>query len=119
MKQKIANWLIRIAAKLYPSAVEGFPIYGEPLKLGLRIHVSKKDIRKYRRMRPDIHSFRAAKRAIIEDTKNKIGMSISGTMAKKRLIHYDVETTSQGATVSGYIGVYVSKNKKKELGLGE
>lgn len=119
MKEQIANWLIRLAEKICPTIKPEATVWGIPTKLGLTIHIDKKDIRKYRREHSEIHSFRAAKRAIIDDTKKKIGMSISGTLAKRRLVHYDVDAKAQSATVSGYIGVYVSKMERKKLGFGK
>ena len=116
MKEKIANCLIWLASKIYPSSLDKIN-HEECVKLGLAIHVGKKDIRKFRKEHSEIRSFRTAKKAIINDTKNKIGMSIAGTIAKRNLIHYEVNSCSQSATVSGYIGVYVDKKKKEELGI--
>lgn len=116
MRQKLAEMLIRLAEWICPTIVPEETACGVPKKVGLSISIQKKDISKYRKTRENIHSFRQAKREIIKDTQKQIGMSICSTLANRRLIHFDVKEKPQSAIVSGYLGIYVSKNKVKEIG---
>lgn len=119
MRKKLAELLIRLAEWICPTIVPEETAWGVPKKVGLGLSISKKDISKYRKTHENIHSFRQAKREIIKDTQKQIGMSICSTLANRRLIHYDVHEKQQGAVVSGYLGIYVSKNMVKEIGAGE
>lgn len=118
MRKKLAELLIRLAELISPTIVPEEMACSVPKKLGLTILIDRKDIRKFRKANKEIRSFRQAKRECIKDTINKIGMSISATIAKRRLINFHVDEKAHSVIVSGYIGIYVSKNKVKEIGVG-
>lgn len=115
MKEKVAHWLIRLAEWICPTINPVADAWGVPKKLGLCYHVDKKDIRKYHKKHPEFHSSAAAKRALVKECMSNIGATIAGTLANEHLIHYETKVGMNDATISGYIGIYVSKKKASKI----
>lgn len=111
MRKMLANLLVRLARRIYPQKdfqlVEGF----EPKKLGIGYHITKNDVRKYRKDHPEYNSHRKALDALIEDTKKEIGTNIFAGIYKHNLIDYKINKTLYVADVRGTLNVYASKEK--------
>ena len=107
MKEKIANWLLSLARRLCPQKEFTLAEVYEPKKLGIGYHITKSDVREYRKHNHQFKSHRQALNAIIEDTKKEIGMNILAGAYKNELIDYKVRKTLYVADVTGDLYVYV------------
>ena len=116
MKERLANWLVKVARWIYPQKEFTLAEIKEPKKLGIGYHITKKDVREYRKNNPQIKSHREALAALIEDTKKEIGMNIFAGIYKNDLIDYKVRKTLYVADVTGELHVYAKK--KEETGTG-
>ena len=114
MKESIAKWLVSVARRLCPQKRFELAEVHEPKKLGIGYHISKADVRKYRKANPQFKSHRQALNALIEDTKKEIGMNILAGAYKNGLIKYNVRKTMYVADVVGDLYVYVNKEESGE-----
>lgn len=113
MKEKIANWLLRLARWLCPQKEFTLAEIHEPKKLGIGYHITKKDVRDYRKQNPQFKSHRQALNAMIEDTKKEILMNIMAGALHNELVNYKVRKTLYVADVTGDLYVYVPKEKNR------
>ena len=111
MRKHIANWLVSLARWLYPQKDFKLAESYEPKKLGIGYHITKNDVRKYRKQNPKFKSHREALNALIEDTKREIGMNILAGAYKNNLIDYKVRKTLYVADVKGSLNVYAPQKE--------
>lgn len=111
MKERIALWLVGIAKRLCPQKEFSLAEAHEPKKLGIGYHITKKDVREYRKHNPQFKSHRQALNALVEDTRKEIGMNIFAAVYKNNLIDYTVHKTPYVADVTGALYVYASKKE--------
>lgn len=109
MKKRLALFFLRIARRLDPQKEYKLEEIYEPKKLGIGYHITKKDVKEYRKHNPQFSSHRKALDAMIEDTKKEIGMNILAGAYKNNLINYKISKTLWVADVTGDIYVYVKK----------
>lgn len=113
MRKKLARWLLGLARKLDSQKEFVLAEVHEPKKLGIGYHISKRDVREYRKQNPKFKSHREALSALIEDTKKEIGMNILAGAYKNGVINYKVSRTLWTADVTGDLYVYV-KNEEHD-----
>lgn len=111
MKQRISRWLFSLAKRLDDAVVlENTP---EARPMGLCIHISKKDVRDFRKNHPDIKSHREGMRILIEEAKWRIAGAIGRGMMDKGVINFSTKKTLYVADVSGVAYVYGGKDKEQ------
>lgn len=115
MKKQLAQWLLRLAKRLDPQEEFVLADVHEPKKLGIGYHISKNDVKKYRKHNPKFKSHREALAALIEDIKKEIGMNILAGAYKNDLINYKIKKSLWTADVTGKLYVY-AKNEEREDG---
>ena len=110
MKKKLSEWLLRVAKKLNPQGViENVPEVEDykPMKIGMRVTVDKKDIRKYKF---DNHvSEREARKAMISEAKRQIRNHVIDVITKDSLIEYVSAQEGKDMYVEGHLKVYIKK----------
>jgi len=109
MKKKIAQWLLRLAKRLDPQKEFILADQYEPKALGIGYHITKNDVREYRKHNPEIKSHREGLKRLIEDQKKEIGTNIFAAIYKNDLIDYNVKKTLWVADVTGRLYVYTPK----------
>ena len=109
MKKRISKWLIDLALVLNPS-VEVRDSYVAK-KLGIGIHITKNDVKRFRKLNPEYTSHRKGLEALIEDTKKKAAMNIVAGIQENNIMEYDVRRTLWTADVKATLRVYVPKEK--------
>ena len=87
----------------------------EPRQLCIGYHISKKDVKRFRKEHPQYISHRKGLEALIEDTKKEIGTNIFAGVYKNDLIDYKVKKSFWTADITGRLNVYVSKEKDTGL----
>lgn len=111
MKKTISRWLVKFAKMLYPSVInenaEG------TRAMGLCIHISKKDVRDFRKSHPEIKSHREGMKVLTEEAKWRIAGAIGRGMMEKGVIDFDVKKTLYVADVSGVAFVYGGKKESE------
>ncbi len=80
-------------------------------QVGIGIHITKNDVKKFRKVNPQYKSHREGLKALVEDTKRKAVINLVEGMRQNGVIDYDVKTTLWTAEVKAKIGVYVPKEK--------
>ena len=114
MKKKLSRWLVEVAKWLNPSVI--LESTTKARAMGLCIHISKKDVREFRKKHPVIKSHREGMKVLINEAKWRIAGAIGRGMIEKNVISFDVNKTLYVADVSGVAFVYDSK---KEDGCSE
>ena len=114
MKEKIAKWLVRLARRLCPREEFTLAQVHEPKKLGIGYHITKNDVRKYRKQNPQFKSHRQALNALVEDTKKEILMNIMAGALKNGLVNYKIRKTLYVADVTGDLYVYAPKENDQD-----
>ena len=109
MKKRISRWLVKIAQLLDPQVVLGNTPEARPM--GICIHISKKDVRDFRKHHPEIKSHREGMKVLVEEAKWRIAGAIGRGMMEKDVIDFDVKKTLYVANVSGVAYVYGGKEK--------
>ncbi len=111
MKKRISRWLFKLAQLLDPQVVLGNATEARPM--GLCVHISKKDVRDFRKHHPEIKSHREGMKVLIEEAKWRIAGAIGRGMMDKKVINFDVNKTLYIADVSGIAFVYGGKDKEE------
>lgn len=111
MRKRLAKWLIGVAKRLDPQKEFVLAEVHEPKKLGIGYHITKNDVKRYRKENPQFKSHREALSALIEDTKKEVGTNIFAGIYKNNLINYKVRKTLWVADVIGELFVYGKKEK--------
>lgn len=109
MKKQLAKWLVSMAGKLDPR-VEVKDDY-VARQVGIGIHITKNDVRKFRKLNPVYDSHRKGLDALIEDTKKKALLNILTSLVENGVVEYDVSKTLWVADVKTILKVYVPKEK--------
>lgn len=109
MKKRISQWLVKLAQWIDPNALlETVP---EAQAMGLCIHISKKDVKDFRKTHPEIKSHREGMKMLAEEAKWRIAGAIGRGMMEKDVINFDVKKTLYIADVSGVAFVYGGKKE--------
>lgn len=109
MKKKLSRWLVKAAKWLNPSVILENTKEARPM--GLCIHISKKDVRDFRKTHPEIKSHREGMKVLVEEAKWRIAGAIGRGMMEKGVIDFGVKQTLYVADVSGVAYVYGGENK--------
>ena len=109
MKKKLSQWLVKAAKWLNPSVILENTIEARPM--GLCIHISKKDVRDFRKTHPEIKSHREGMKVLVEEAKWRIAGAIGRGMMEKGVIDFGVKQTLYVVDVSGVAYVYGGKEK--------
>ena len=107
MKEKLATLLIKAARKLCPKRDIELMVHCEPKELGVCYHITKSDVKHYRKKHAEYKSHREALAALIEDTKGLVLGSIAAGLKEKKVIEYEIRKTPYTADVIGTLNVYV------------
>ena len=110
MRKKIAKWLNAIARKLYKEGNYDLIENYEPAKLGVGYHITKSEVKKYRKANPDCPSHRQGVIDLVEETKKVILSQIAQALDQKGLVTFDIKRTLWTADVSGFTIVYKNKS---------
>lgn len=114
MKKKVSRFLVKVAKWLYPSVM--FENVLEARQMGLCIHISKKDVRTFRKDHPSVKSHRDGLKLLIEESKWQVAGAIGRGMMKKNAIVFDIKKTPYVADVSGIAYLYAPKEEKTVTG---
>lgn len=104
---KLAKWL-------YPAICLENMSNARPM--GLCIHVSKKDVRDFRKKHPKIKSHREGMRMLVDEAKWRIAGAIGRGMIQNGVINFDVKKTLYVADVTGVAFVYGGKEETNSSG---
>lgn len=109
MKKRIAKWLVRLAGKLNPQVEvrDGYVAR----QVGIGIHITKSDVRKFRALNPEFKSHRKGLDALVKDTKKKSLMNIVAGLAQSDAVEFKVRRTPWTADVRTILKVYVPKKE--------
>lgn len=111
MRKTIANWLVHLSRMLYPQQEFTLAEIHVPRKVGIGYHITKRDVREYRKHNPQFKSYRVALAALVEDTKKEIVMNIMASIVKNEIVHFDVKKSLYVADVTGKLYVYAPKKE--------
>lgn len=111
MKKKISQWLFSLAQWLNPAITLENAQEARPM--GLCVHISKKDVRDFRKHHHEIKSHREGIKMLIEEAKWRIAGAIGRGMMDKNVINFDVNKTLYVADVSGVAYVYGGEDKRQ------
>lgn len=104
MRKKIAKLLVRCAQWFHePIALE---FVSGAREMGICLHISKNDVKKWRKNNPDCPSHRKALAHLIEEAKWQVAGAIGRGMMKNDTIFFDVKKTPYVADVSGSVYVF-------------
>ena len=112
MKKKISRWLLKAAKWLNPSILLENTAYARPM--GICIHISKKDVRSFRKEHPEIKSHREGLRVLVNEAKWRVAGAIGRGLMEQEAIDFDVKKTIYVADVSGIAYVYGGKENNDE-----
>lgn len=112
MKKKLSQWLLSLSQWLYPAITLKNTQEARPM--GLCIHISKKDVRDFRKNHPEIKSHREGMKVLIDEAKWRVAGAIGRGMMEKNVISFNVKKTLYVADVSGVAFVYGSKKTDNE-----
>ena len=111
MRRKLAELLVGIARWLDPQKeYESIEQY-EPVQLGVGYHISKQDVRKFRKAHEECTSHRKGLDALVEDTKQVIMGNIAAGLVERGLLEFKVKKTLWTADVTGRVIVYKGKSE--------
>lgn len=114
MKKKVSRFLIKVAKWLDPSAM--FENLADARQMGLCIHISKKDVRDFRKEHPKVKSHREGLKLLVEESKWQVAGAIGRGMMKKNVIVFDIKKTPYVADVSGTVYLYAPKEESTATG---
>ena len=104
MKKRIARLLVKWAQKLNPSvAFENAP---NVRQMSITLHITKKDVKEWRKEHPECKSHRQGLKSIIEEAKWQVAGSIGRGLMKSNAIDFEIHKTLYVADVSGSIYLY-------------
>lgn len=104
MKKKLSQWLFSLARWLNPAITLENTHDARPM--GLCVHISKKDVRDFRKHHPEIKSHREGMKVLIEEAKWRIAGAIGRGLMEKHIITFNTKKTLYVADVSGIAFVY-------------
>lgn len=117
MKKKLSYWLLGAAKWLYPAIITENSEEARPM--GLCVHISKKDVRDFRKHHPEIKSHREGMKVLIEEAKWRIAGAIGRGMMENDVITFRTSKTLYVADVSGIAFVYGGKKSREDGEQGE
>ena len=108
MKKKIARLLLSLANRLDRNAIDEDICSRVPWmeKIGLSIHISKKDVVLFRKDHPEVKSHREGLRVLTKEAKWRIAGAIARGLMEHDSIFFDVASTTCVANVSGWAFVH-------------
>ena len=109
MKKHLAKMLVWLAGKLDQSVEKKDGYVAR--QVGIGIHITKNDVKKFRKVNPQYKSHREGLKALVEDTKRKAVINLVEGMRQNGVIDYKVNSSLWTADVKVKIGVYVPKEK--------
>lgn len=109
MKKKIARILFKWARRLDKTIV--FEDIPTARPMGICIHISKKDVRSFRKEHQGIKSHREGLRLLVDEAKWRIAGAIGRGMVEKNVISFDVKKTPYVADVSGIAYLYTDEKE--------
>lgn len=106
MKKKLAKILLKWAQSLNPSiAFENAP---QVRQMGITLHITKKDVKDWRKLHPEVQSHRQGLKSLIEEAKYRVAGAIGRGLIDKKAIDFEIHKTLYVADVSGSIFLYVA-----------
>ena len=112
MKKKLSRLLVKWAQRLDPSvAFENAP---EVKQMGITIHITKKDVREWRKDHPEVKSHRQGLKKLIEEAKWQVAGAIGRGLMKSKAIMFKTKSTLYVADVSGSVYLYADKEISEE-----
>lgn len=112
MKRKIAYLLLKLAKCICPKDEFSLADVYMPKTLGIGYHITKADVRKFRKEHPEYTSHRKGLEALIEETKMVILGNLVAGLREKDIVIYKVNKTLWTANVTGKLNVYVLANMR-------
>lgn len=109
MKERIAKILLKWARLLDKNVV--FEDIPTARPMGICIHISKKDVRGFRKEHPQVKSHREGLKLLIDEAKWRIAGAIGRGMVEKKVIDFDVKKTLYVADVSGIAYLYTDEKE--------
>lgn len=124
MKKRIARLLFDIAKKLDSLREYEYVDNYKATQLGIGYHISKSDVRNYRKAHPEYTSHRKGLDALIEDTKDVILGNIVAGIKKGGLVEYKIKKSFWTAEITGNLKLYIPEAiangiEGSEVGKGE
>ena len=117
MKKKLSRWLLGAAKRLNPSILIENAEGARPM--GICIHISKKDVRSFRKEHPEIKSHREGLRILVNEAKWRVAGAIGRGLMEQEAIDFDVKKTLYVANVSGIAYIYGGKKEGDGVGAEE
>ena len=112
MKHKLSRMLVKLAQWLYPSiAFENAP---QARQMGITLHITKKDVKEWRKEHPECKSHRQGLKSLIEEAKWQVAGTIGRGLMKNNAIDFEVHKTLYVADVSGSIYLYAKQDNGSE-----
>ena len=106
MKKRIARLLVKWAQKLNPSvAFENAP---NVRQMSITLHITKKDVREWRKKHPECKSHRQGLKSLIEEAKWQVAGAIGRGLMDKGSIDFNIKSTLYVADVTGSIHLYTN-----------
>ena len=109
MKKQIAKWLMSLAERLDPKVEQKDGYVAR--QVGIGIHITKNDVKNFRKLNPQYDSHRKGLNALIEDTKKKSLLNIVAGLIQNGAVEFDVSKTFLVADVRTILRVYVPKKE--------
>ena len=107
MKRKLSRLLVKWAQKLNPSvAFENAP---QVRQMGITLHITKKDVKEWRKEHPECKSHRQGLKSIVEEAKWQVAGIIGRGLMKNNAINFEIHKTLYVADVSGSIYLYAQQ----------
>lgn len=104
MRKKLSQLIFSLAQWLNPNVILENSKAARPM--GLCIHISKKDVRDFRKDNDGRISHRESMKLLIEEAKWRIAGAIGRGMMEKGVINFETNKTLYVADVSGIAYVY-------------
>ena len=109
MRKKLARILLQWARRLDKSVVYNDVPTARPM--GICVHISKKDVRGFRKEHPQVKSHREGLKLLIDEAKWRIAGAIGRGMVEKKVIDFDVRKTPYVADVYGIAYLYTDEKE--------
>lgn len=110
MKKRIAKWLVKLAKRLDAHAEFEAVDHYTARRLGTGYHITKADVKSFRKEHPEYTSHRRGLDALVQDTKSVILGHIVAGILDNGLVDYKVKKSFWTADVIGTLNVYVRDN---------
>lgn len=110
LKRCLAKWLASIVMWLDPEGEYELVENYKATQLGIGYHITKADVRKFRKEHPEYTSHRKGLDALIEDTKDVILGNIVAGIKQACLVEYKVKKTMWTADITGSLKLYIPES---------